>query len=71
MKEDLATIHHAINSISETIDVVQHELNKVATKLATIRAATCHVQSEVINPLNAPEVEGADRDGEGGIVLDE
>ena len=70
--DNFKNMNSLLDALEETLDVVTHELVKCKARIEHLRRGV-QVEAQlgrttpgVVDPLNAPEVVGADKNGEGG-----
>ena len=75
MNEEIKEVVNIIDAATEEIRAVCHSLDKKRSRLEEIRSCLVILAQKkrtvTVNPMDAPEVIGADKDGEGGRVVDD
>lgn len=73
-EDNLKCVNSILDALDESLGTVIHELGKCKARVEHIRRGVeVEVQlGRVVNerdPLNAPEIVGADKDGDGGFAF--
>jgi hypothetical protein len=73
--DNLKCLRDTINVMDESLRTIHFEINKLIQQCETLRAGLI-VEQEIVkgaiedrNPLNAPEIVGADKNGDGGFAF--
>jgi len=70
-EENLKCMNTILDALDETLDVITHELVKCKARIEHVRRGLEVEQQlgRVVDPLKAPEIFGADKDGDGGFAF--
>jgi hypothetical protein len=69
--ENLRCVNQILDALDESLGVVVEELMKCKARVEHIRRGV-HVEAQLgrtVDPLKAPEVVGANKDGDGGFAF--